>query len=171
MRQDECKVWYVLASKPSQDACAEEQLNNHGYTVYRPLAMRERRRRGRLVKVTESLFSCYFFIRLDRVDDSWASISSTYGVAGFVQFGSLALSVPDGFVASLRQKERQFQEKAIDLDRFRHGDVVRMIGGAFQGMGAVLECYDGERRAVLLMKMLNEQPNVEEEPIELYKMA
>ena len=102
MSQDECQAWYVLTSKPRQEAYAEEQLNNQGYITYRPLAIRERRRRGKLVKVTESLFPRYLFINLNRVDDNWAPIRSTYGVSGFVQFGDYPLSVPDALVEELQ---------------------------------------------------------------------
>ena len=171
MNQNGCKAWYVLTSKPQKDAYAEEQLNNQGYTTYRPLAMRERRRRGKMVKVTESLFSRYFFIQLDRVEDNWAPIRSTYGVAGFVQFGDLPLSVPDTLIDDLRKRESQFQGKAIDLDRFQRGDVVRISGGPFQGLDAVFERYSGEERAILLMNVLNEQAKVAVSPVDIYKSA
>lgn len=171
MAQINSSAWYVLTSKPRQEAYAEEQLNNQGYTTYRPLAMRERRRRGKLVKVTESLFPRYLFIQLNRVDDNWAPIRSTYGVSGFVQFGDYPLSVPDGLVSELRQREAQFQEKAIDLDRFHRGDRVIIASGSFQGLEAVFERYSGEERAILLMNVLNEQAKVTVAPADLYKMA
>ena len=171
MSQDDRKAWYVLTSKPRQDAYAEEQLNNQGYVTYRPLAMRERRRRGKLVKVTESLFPRYLFIQLDRVEDDWSPIRSTYGVTGFVRFGDFPLSVPDGLIGDLRKRESQFQEKAIDLDRFQRGDVVRIASGPFQGLEAVFERYSGEERAILLMNVLNEQAKVSVAPVDLYKMA
>ena len=171
MNQDEYKAWYVLTSKSQKDAYAEEQLNNQGYTTYRPLAMRERRRSGKIIKVTESLFSRYFFIHLDRVEDNWVPIRSTYGVAGFVQFGDLPLSVPDTLISDLRKREGQFQGKAIDLDRFQVGDIVRIGSGPFQGLDAVFKRYSGEERAILLMNILNEQAKVAVSPVDIYKSA
>lgn len=171
MNQNIGKAWYVLMSKPRQDAYAEEQLNNQGYTTYRPLAMREKRFRGKLVKMTESLFSRYMFVELDAENDNWEPIRSTYGVSNFVRFGSLPLSVPESLIRSLQMRENQFQERAIDLDRFKQGDVVVIKSGPFEGLDAIFERYSGEERAILLMNILNEQAKVAVSPIDIYKTA
>ncbi len=118
MNKTNSKSWYVLTCKPRQDAYAEEQLNNQGYTTYRPLAIREQRRRGKLVKVTESLFPRYMFVELDTERDNWSPIRSTYGVSGFVKFGGMPTSAPVGLIESLKIREAQYQDRAIDLDCF-----------------------------------------------------
>lgn len=171
MSGNESKAWYVLMSKPRQDAYAEEQLNNQGYTTYRPLAVREKRFRGKRVKVTESLFSRYMFVELDAKRDNWEPIRSTYGVSNFVRFGSMPLSVPDALVNDLRMRENQFQERAIDLDRFHRGEVVTIKSGPFQGLDAIFERYSGEERAILLMNILNEQAKVAVSPADICKTA
>jgi len=158
-------------SKPQKDAYAEEQLNNQGYTTYRPLAIRERRHRGKVIKITESLFPRYLFINLDAVNDNWAPIQSTYGVSSMVRFGDLPLSVPDTLIDQLRQQESQFQENAIDLDRFQRGDVVSIGNGSFEGLNAVFERYSGEERVILLMNILNAQTKVAIPRVDVYKTA
>jgi len=171
MSQDDCKAWYVLTSKSRQDAYAEEQLSNQGYTTYRPLAMRKKRHKGKLIKVTESLFPRYMFIELDRVRDNWAPVRSTYGVSGFVRFGDLPLMVPDSIISDLRNRENHFKERAIDLDCFQRGDRVTIADGPFQGLEAVFERYNGEERAILFMNILNKQAKVAVSPLDLYKTA
>ena len=158
-------------SKPQKDAYAEEQLNNQGYTTYRPLAVREQRRRGKVIKVTESLFPRYLFINLDAVNDNWAPIQSTYGVSGMVRFGDLPLSIPHNLIDQLRHQESQFQENAIDLDRFQKGEVVTIGNGSFEGLSAVFERYSGEERVILLMNILNEQSKVAVPAADVYKTA
>lgn len=165
------KLWYALMSKPQKDAYAEEQLNNQGYTTYRPLAMREKRHRGKVIKVTESLFPRYLFINLDAVNDNWAPIQSTYGVSSLVRFGDLPLSIPDSLIDQLKQQENQFQEKAIDLDRFKQGDIVTIGGGSFEGLNAIFERYSGEERVILFMNILNEQSKVAVPVADIYKTA
>lgn len=165
------KQWYALMSKPQKDAYAEEQLNNQGYITYRPLAMRERSRRGKIIKVTESLFPRYLFINLDAVNDNWAPIQSTYGVSSLVRFGDLPLSIPDSLIDQLRLQENQFQERAIDLDSFRQGDSVTITSGSFEGLSAVFERYNGEERVILLMNILNEQAKVAVPRSNIYKTA
>ena len=168
---NESKSWFVVTSKPRQDAYAEEQLNSQGYNTYRPIAVREQRRRGKLVKVTESLFPRYMFIELDVERDNWSPIRSTYGVSGFVQFGGTPMSVPESLVENLRHREAQYQGRAIDLDRFHKGDVVVIKSGPFEGLNAVFERYNGEERAILLMNILHEQAKVAVSPVDIYKTA
>lgn len=171
MSLDKSEAWYVLTSKSRQDAYTEELLNNQGYITYRPLAMRECRRRGKLVKVTESLFPRYLFIKLDLVNDNWVPIRSTYGVSDFVRFGGLSLSVSGALIDELRQRERQFEGRAVDLDRFQVGELVRISSGPFEGLGAVFERYSGEERAILLMNVLNNQTKVAMSPVDMYQTA
>jgi transcriptional antiterminator RfaH len=171
MNKTNSKSWYVLTCKPRQDAYAEEQLNNQGYTTYRPLAIREQRRRGKVVKVTESLFPRYMFVELDAERDNWSPIRSTYGVSGFVKFGGMPLSVTESLVTNLRNREAQYQDKAIDLDQLQRGDIVTIKGGPFEGLDAIFERYSGEERAILLMNILNEQAKVAVSPADLYKTA
>jgi transcriptional antiterminator RfaH len=171
MNKTNSKSWYVLTCKPRQDAYAEEQLNNQGYNTYRPLAIREQRRRGKLVKVTESLFPRYMFVELDAERDNWSPIRSTYGVSGFVKFGGMPTSAPVGLVTSLKQREAQYQDRAVDLDSFHRGDVVAIKSGPFEGLSAVFERYSGEERAILLMNILNEQAKVAVSPEDIYKSA
>ncbi len=62
--------WYLIMSKPHKDAYAEEQLNNQGYTTYRPLVNHKKKVRGRIKAVESSLFPRYVFIQLkEGVDD------------------------------------------------------------------------------------------------------
>ena len=171
MNKINSKSWYVLTCKSRQDAYAEEQLNNQGYNTYRPIVIREQRRRGKLVKVTESLFPRYMFVELDTERDNWSPIRSTYGVSGFVQFGGVPASAPVGLVASLKQREAQCQDRAIDLDCFQHGDAVAIKNGPFEGLNAVFERYSGEERAILLMNILNEQAKVAVSSEDIYKIA
>ena len=88
------KNWYLVMTKPREDAHAEQQLLNQNYEIYRPLAKRSRRQRGRMVTVVESLFPRYIFIRLDPEHDNWSSVRYTRGVAGFVRFGALPVCAP-----------------------------------------------------------------------------
>ena len=171
MSLSKTKQWYALMSKPQKDAYAEEQLNNQGYTTYRPLAMRERVRRGKTIKITESLFPRYLFINLDAVNDNWAPIQSTYGVSGMVRFGDLPLSIPESLIEQLRLQESQFAERAVDLDYFQNGDLVTIKNGSFEGLNAVFERYSGEERVILLMNILNEQAKVAVPSADVFKTA
>nr|CAA6829778.1 MAG: Transcription/translation regulatory transformer protein RfaH [uncultured Thiotrichaceae bacterium] len=149
------KNWYLLSSKPHKDAQAEAQLDNQGYEVYRPLAQRLKKRRGKMVKMTESLFPRYMFIQLDTVEDNWAPIRSTYGVNQIIRFGNEPTPVPDALITTLKQNEVSLGEKAIDLDRFHKGDQVILTEGPFKGLSGVFLSYNGEERAMILLDVMN----------------
>lgn len=149
------RQWYLLSSKPHKDQFAQQQLVNQGYEVYRPLAQRLRKRRGKMIKVTESLFPRYMFIRLDTLADNWAPIRSTFGVNKIIRFGAEPAIVPDELVRSLRTQEAQLGEKAIDLDRFHCDDNVVITDGAFKGINARFLSYDGEERAMVLLEIMH----------------
>ncbi len=149
------KKWYLLTTKPQNDAYAETQLINQGYKIYRPLAKRIRKRRQKLIEVIESLFPRYLFIQLDTANDNWAPIRSTRGVAGFVTFGNNPALVPELIIETLMFKEDELSEKAISLDRFKQDDKVIIESGPYAGLNAVFDAYNGEERAVILLNMLN----------------
>ena len=151
------KNWYLLSSKPHKDAQAEDQLGNQGYEVYRPLAQRLRTRRGKMIKLTESLFPRYMFIQLDKVEDNWAPIRSTYGVNQIIRFGNEPTPVPDELINTLKRHEASLGEKAIDLDKFHTGDQVMLTDGPFKGLSGAFLSYDGEQRAMILLEIMNSQ--------------
>lgn len=158
MMQEIQRDWYLLTSKPHKDELAEFQLRNQDYEVYRPLAQRLRKRRGKMVKIVESLFPRYMFIHLDNgVADSWAPIRSTKGVQNFVRFGIEAAQVPDKLIQALKAQEEALGERAIDLDRYHSGDKVIITDGPFKGIEAIFQKYDGEERVMVLLEILHKQ--------------
>lgn len=155
--------WFLLTSKPHKDDLAQNNLERQGYEVYRPLAKRLHRNRGKMVTRIESLFPRYMFIHLDGdinggINDNWGPIRSTLGVSSFVRFGAVNLPtpVPDILITTLKVQEDILGERAIDLDRFHSGDKVIITEGPFRGLQAVFQQYDGENRAIILLKLLEQ---------------
>ncbi len=167
MKTSALKNWYLLSSKPHKDALAEEQLLNQGYEIYRPLAQRLRKRRGKMLKVTESLFPRYMFINLDTLDDNWAPIRSTYGVNQIIRFGNEPAQVPDELIQSLKANEEKLGEKAIDLDKFHKGEQVILTDGPFKGLSGIFLSYDGEERAMILLEIMHSQTKLGISPVKL----
>jgi transcriptional antiterminator RfaH len=167
MTNSHLKHWYLLSSKPHKDALAEEQLLIQGYEVYRPLAQRLRKRRGKMLKLTESLFPRYMFVHLDTLDDNWAPIRSTYGVNQIIRFGNEPAQVPQELIDQLKQNEAALGEKAIDLDRFHKGEQVILTDGPFKGLSGVFLSYDGEERAMVLLEIMHSQTKLGISPASL----
>ena len=82
--------WYLVHSKPKQEARALLNLSNQGYDCFLPIHKKQVVRRGVVATQAGPLFSRYLFIQLDTdiSGKSWASIRSTLGVSKLVVFGT-----------------------------------------------------------------------------------
>ncbi len=145
--------WYLVHTKPRQEDVALANLQRQGYECYLPQMRIERIRRRKAEVVTEPMFPRYLFIRLDSSGQgkSWSPIRSTLGVSQLVHFGARASKVDDALVELLRQREQ-----AMPLDAMFHsGDSVVITDGPFEGIEAIYQTTDAERRAFILLEILS----------------
>lgn len=139
--------WYLIQTKPRQEARADENLRRQSFDCYRP------HKHG---KTEEPLFPGYLFIRLDRQLDNWYPIRSTRGVARVVSFGGEPTPVRDELIEQLRQRLAPQAEKR----QFRPGDLVQVRGGGFNELDAIFISADGEERSVILLNLLQREQRV-----------
>jgi transcriptional antiterminator RfaH len=145
--------WYLVHTKPRQEDVALVNLQRQGYECYLPQMRIERIRRRKAEIATEPMFPRYLFVRLDSSDQgkSWSPIRSTLGVSQLVHFGGRAAKVDDALVDLLRQREQ-----AMPLDAMFHsGDSVVITDGPFEGIEAIYQTTDAERRAFILLEILS----------------
>lgn len=147
--------WYLVQTKPRQEWRALENLERQRYRCYLPTLTAERIRYGKHCVVVEPMFSRYLFIELDDSGCglSWSPIRSTKGVSRLVTFGEQAAKVDDALVSALRARAEA--EAGQPRRLFLPGELVRLTGGAFQGIEAVYQMDDGEQRAMVLIELLS----------------
>jgi transcriptional antiterminator RfaH len=128
-------------------------LERQGYECYLPQMRVERVRRRKPKIATEPMFPRYLFIRLDSSDQgkSWSQIRSTVGVSQLVQIGTRAAKVDDVLVDLLRQRVQATPAEAM----FTSGDSVVIADGPFAGIEAIYQTADAQRRAFILLEILN----------------
>ena len=148
-------AWFLVRSKPRQEAVALTNLARQGYESYLPLFATEKLVRRKSTVVQEPMFARYLFVRLDTTGQgqSWSPIRSTVGVSELVCFGSRPARVDDILIATLRERETAQQADPITL--FAHGDNVRITEGAFAGLEAIYQMNDAEGRAMVLLDLLS----------------
>ena len=148
-------VWFLVRSKPRQEAVALANLARQGFESYLPLFAAEKLVRRKSTVVQEPMFARYLFVRLDTSGNgqSWSPIRSTVGVSELVCFGSRPARVDDALIAALREREATQQADPITL--FAHGDSVRITEGAFAGLEAIYQMNDAEGRAMVLLDLLS----------------
>ncbi|HGG60131.1 MAG TPA: transcription/translation regulatory transformer protein RfaH [Gammaproteobacteria bacterium] len=150
--------WYVIHTKPRQEARAEENLNAQGYEVYVPQIKIAKRRRGKWVDVVEPLFPRYAFIHLTAYEDNFAPIRSTLGVSRLLRFGETPAVVPDSLIESLRAGEALSGGGFLESSRiFPKGAEVAIVDGPLAGIKGIVQCDSGKERVVLLLNMLGRE--------------
>jgi transcriptional antiterminator RfaH len=148
-------LWYAVHSRPKQEIRAFENLQNQGFEAWLPMMSLEKLRRGRLVEVSEPMFSRYLFIRLDTEHTNWAPIRSTMGVSRLVSFGNRPAPIADELIQALQQLPDRAPERLL-----QPGQAVRMIDGPLKGLEAVYQHADGELRAMVLVDLMSKQHSV-----------
>ena len=143
------KNWYLIQTKPKQEEVASSHLSNQGFEIYCP--------KTQIKNKIVALFPRYIFIQLDDKNQNWSPIRSTKGVANFVRFGVKFAKVPNDIIEVIKQQEGDTADKLIDLSRFHKGDSVHIQEGTLKGQQAIFIHYDGQMRAIVLLKILHQE--------------
>ena len=144
-------AWYVVHTKPRQEARALENLQNQGFNCFLPMLQVQKLRNQKVQTVTEPMFSRYLFIQLDDQTQNWGPIRSTLGVSKLVSFGPQPAKVPAEFIAFLQEAPIETIERM-----FNPGDHVQVASGPFKGLEGQYVAHDGETRAFVLVDLLGQ---------------
>ena len=151
--------WYLIQTKPRQDARAEQNLVRQQYTCFVPLVPPAPSASGlrRRVVAQEYLFPGYLFIRLSSVEN-WYPIRSTRGVNRVVAFGGQPCRVSDALIEHIRQRVEQ-PLGATTSGTFAQGDTVMIRAGGTE-LQAIFLSEDGDERAVILLNLLQREQRI-----------
>ena len=150
--------WYLVHTKPKQEKYALQHLEQQGYQCYLPTIPFKRLRQGISTMTNVPLFPRYLFIRLGLGSSakSWAPIRSTKGVNCLVSFGPFPAKVDDSLIERLRNQEIYTKETSNQL--FESGEPERVTEGVFAGLQGIYQITDGERRAMVLIELVDPLP-------------
>ena len=154
MTQDNPKsnfYWYLLQTKFRQERKAAQELKQQNINVFLPLYRFEKLIKGVRVTKEEPLFSRYLFIELDTKNTNWTSIRSTRGVSKFVEFGNGASIVDPLIIESLYNMDSQPEESYLT-----HGEKIRVVNGAFEGLEGIYQATNGLARSYILMELMQQ---------------
>jgi transcriptional antiterminator RfaH len=143
------QAWYVVHTKPRQEARALENLQNQGFNCFLPTMQVQKLRNQKVQTITEPMFSRYLFIQLDEQTQNWGPIRSTLGVSKLVSFGPQPAKVPAEFIAFLIEAPVETIE-----GMFNPGDQVQVARGPLKGLEGRYLAHDGETRAFVLVDLL-----------------
>lgn len=143
------KNWYLIKTKPQQEAIATQNLTNQNFNVFFPKAV--------INNKTTPLFPSYLFIELDDKIQNWTPIRSTKGVSNFVRFGLSFAKVPNQIINLIKTQQQQTIEKMINICSHHKGDYLEIQTGAFKGQQAIFQNYNSSDRVTVLLKLIGQQ--------------
>jgi transcriptional antiterminator RfaH len=146
-------AWYLIHTKPRQEALALTNLSRQGFECYMPMLRLQKIRQRKTAMVAEPMFPRYLFIRLDTSGSgqSWSPIRSTLGVNQLVRFGGQPAKVDGLLIDLIRSREQGTHGQPL----FTAGDNVTVADGPFAGLEAIYQNTDAESRSMILLNILS----------------
>lgn len=150
------RQWFLLQTKSREELRAQHHLSNQGIDCFCPEVTLVKIVRGQRKEVREVLFPGYIFVLFDPENVSIATLRSTRGVLRMVSFGGRPAPVAFNLIEQLKERIAQDnpQVRSNIPDR---GDLMEVLSGPFRGLEAVFSQLDGDRRALVLITLLNQQ--------------
>jgi transcriptional antiterminator RfaH len=148
------EAWYCARTKPKHEHLVAANLTrNLGLEVFNPRLKLERSTRRGVVRVVESLFPCYIFVRCD-VEQKADEIRYVSGMSSLVRFGDKIAVVPEEVIGELAECFETDEPLPVE-DQLNSGTEVTVAGGAFLGFnGVVLRVLPAKQRVQVLLDFL-----------------
>lgn len=145
--------WFVVQTKPRQEERAKEHLIAQGGEVYLPVYPKSVSSPDGARHSLKPLFPGYLFLLAGPDSALWGKIRSTRGVKGLLQFGSEPAKIRSELINDLKVRCEHVKERPLFLKNQR----VRLASGPFRDYIAIFDQEDGDKRAVVLLHLLNQQ--------------
>ena len=154
-------AWFCLRSQPKHEHIAARHLRQlEDVEVFNPCIRFARPTRNGPLWMTEALFPNYLFARFDW-SSSLAKVHYSPGISGVVHFGNQWPQIPDATIEELRATLGPDELHVISTD-FQPGERIKVAGGAFHGLSAVItHVMPGRDRVLVLMDFLGRQTTLE----------
>jgi transcriptional antiterminator RfaH len=154
--------WYAVQTQPHAEAKASAHLNRQGFDVYLPRFVKRRRHAGRVDNVAKPLFPSYLFVAIDIATQRWRCVNSTVGVRRLVCHGTMPAAVDTAIVEQLKSRHDELGFIKLESGpRFKPGEAVRVLDGAFSNVLGIYEGMTDRERVAILLDLLGRKVRVQ----------
>ena len=140
--------WYAIHTRAQHEKSVTAHLQSRGITTYLPLVAEVHRWSDRQKLVQMPLFSCYVFVHMPLVPETWAKVVGINGVLRFVGTRWDGVPIPESQIESTRTLLSS--KLPYTLHPFlKIGQRVRVRGGSLDGIEGILVARNGNRTLVI----------------------
>ena len=162
--------WFAVYTKPRQEQIALENLERQAFDCFLPMAINPYQRRSDKKLRVEPLFPRYLFLNAIPDQQSLGPVRSTRGVATLVRFGMELARLPETVIEAInRRRDPASGLVRLDPVPVEPGDQVKVFDGPFAGLEGIFKERKGDKRALLLAKLLGTESTVEVDALMLMK--
>jgi len=164
--------WFAVFTKPRQEHIALENLERQEFRCFLPMAINPYQRRSDKRLRVEPLFPRYLFLNVIADQQSLGPVRSTRGVATLVRFGMELARLPEVVIqAVINRCDPKTGLVRLDPVPVSPGDKVKVFDGPMAGLEGIFKERKGEKRALLLAKLLGTESTIEVDALMLQKTA
>ena len=140
--------WYAIHTRAQHEKSVISHLQSEGITTFLPLVTEVHRWSDRRKVVQLPLFSCYAFVHMALVPETWAKVTRINGVLRFVGSRGLGVPIPENQIESTRTLLSSKIPYTL-CPFLKIGQRVRVRGGALDGIEGILLARNGNHTLVI----------------------
>jgi len=126
--------WFALYTQPRKEYAVRDYLRGEGLHVYLPEVRNKVQRCDR--RSCRPFFPHYRFLR-DPGLEQLLRARWTPGLRRIIAYGGRPAMIPDQVIRQIRTRLRTFE--LPEEEPFKRGQVVRIVGGPFEGLNALFD--------------------------------
>ena len=151
--------WYAVHTRPQHEKSVVLRLQKQGITTFLPLVSEIHRWSDRHKVVHLPLFTCYAFVHMRLVPESWARVMGVTGVIRFVGVRGQGIPIPEGQVHAVQALLSSSLSYQI-CPFLQVGQRVRVRGGSLDGVEGILIARNGDRTLVISVEPIERSLSV-----------
>jgi transcription antitermination factor NusG len=146
-------AWFAVQTRPRHEKRVSAELQEKGISAFLPVVSTIRQWSDRRRVVELPLFSQYVFVRIAQNLNTRVSVLRTNGVTHFVGPRGIGLPIPDQEIERVQRVVAQGVSVAPH-PFLNVGKLVRIRGGALDGLQGILTAVNGDQTLVLSVKLI-----------------
>ena len=151
--------WYAIHTRAQHEKSVVSHLQRQGLTTFLPLVSEVHRWSDRRKVVHLPLFTCYAFVHMRLVPESWAKVMGITGVLRLVGTRGQGVPIPDSQIDAVQALLSSSLSYQI-CPFLQVGQRVRVRGGSLDGVEGLLMARNGDRTLIISVEPIQRSLSV-----------